>query len=409
MRPLQTMGIFFVVFFGKFCKMKIGNMGTDLRLKNLQEKIGSQKLDGFVSFNPSNIFYLTGFKAENSFVFVSRKNIILVVSELNYPSAEKYANCLPDGRQSGKIQISEDEFFRKYKNKKIGFDNSISVARLEKLKKIKGVKFESCSNFIENLRLIKDQSEISKIKTACKISKKAIEFASKKLKVGITEKELADELEYFLRKCGAEKSAFDIIVASGKNTADPHHRPTSRKIHKNDIVIIDLGCVYEGYNSDLTRTFFLGKMKLLNPAPRGNNFTLNKVKDLLRHRTEILPPYQIQAQNNSYAKNVFEVVKEAQKKAISIIKDGVPCKKIDFAARDLIEKSGFGKYFIHGTGHGVGIDIHEEPSISAKSKTILKTGMVVTVEPGIYIPDKFGVRIEDTVLITKSGCKVSTK
>ena len=336
----------------------------NLRIKNLQRKIVSEKMDGFISFNPSNIFYLTGFRAENSFVFVSRKDIILVVSELNYSSAEKYANC--------KIQIASDSFFKKYKNKKIGFDNGISVARLEKLKKIKGVKFESCSNFIENIRLIKDQDEIKKIKIACKISKKAIEYAEKKLKAGITEKELADELEYFLRTSGAEKSAFDIIVASSNNAADPHHKPTNRKIQKNDIVIIDLGCVYEGYNSDLTRTFFLGKI-------------------------------------NKYAENVFEIVKAAQKKALNGIKDGISCKEVDFAARNFINKNGFGKYFIHGTGHGVGVDIHEEPSVSAKAEAILKAGMVVTVEPGIYIPHKFGVRIEDTVLVTKSGCEVLTK
>lgn len=336
----------------------------NLRIKNLQRKIVSEKMGGFVSFNPSNIFYLTGFYAENSFVFVSRKDIILVVSELNYPSAKKYANC--------KIQIATDSFFKKYKNKKLGFDNGISVARLEKLQKLKGVKFESCAGFVENLRLLKDQSELSKIRIACKISQKAIEYAEKKLKVGITEKELADELEYFLRKCGAEKSAFDIIVASGKNSANPHHKPSARKFQKDDIVLIDLGCIYEGYNSDLTRTFFLGKI-------------------------------------NKYAENVFEIVKEAQKKALNVIKDGVSCREVDFAARNFIIKNGFGKYFIHGTGHGIGIDIHEEPSVSAKSKTVLKAGMVVTVEPGIYIPNKFGVRIEDTVLVTKSGCEVLTK
>ncbi len=336
----------------------------NLKIKNLQEKIVSEKLDGFVSFNPSNIFYLTGFRAENSFVFVSRKDIILVVSELSYPSAKKYANC--------KIQIASDSFFKKYKNKKIGFDNGISVASLEKLKKIKGVKFESCSSFVEDLRLIKDQDEIEKIKTACKISRKAIEYAEKKLKAGITEKELADELEYFLRKTGAEKSAFDIIVASGKNSANPHHKPSDKKIQKNDVVLIDLGCVHQGYNSDLTRTFFLGKI-------------------------------------NKYAENIFKVVKESQKKALNVIKDGASCKEVDFAARNFINKNGFGKYFIHGTGHGVGIDIHEEPSVSAKSKTVLKAGMVVTVEPGIYIPNKFGVRIEDTVLVTKNGCEVLTK
>ncbi|MFH1540395.1 MAG: aminopeptidase P family protein [Elusimicrobiota bacterium] len=341
----------------------------NIRIKNLQKKITKELLDGFISSNPSNIFYLTGFKAENSFVFVSRNKVSLHIPELNYPSAKKYANC--------HIQITSDKFFKKYINKKVGFDDCVSVVQLEKFKKSTGIKFQICSNFVEDFRLIKEQSEIKKIKTACEISKKALEYTLKKLKTdlltsslsGITEKELADELEYSLRKCGAEKSAFDIIVASSNNAADPHHKPTNKKIQSNDMILIDLGCVYENYNSDLTRTFFLGKI-------------------------------------NAHIKNVFEIVKEAQKKAISIIKDGVSCKEIDFAARDFIDKNGFGKYFIHGTGHGVGIDIHEGPSISAKSQTKLKTGMVITVEPGIYIPNRFGVRIEDTVLVTKNGCEI---
>ena len=133
-----------------------------------------------------------------------------------------------------------------------------------------------------------------------------------------------------------------------------------------------LGCICEGYNSDLTKTFFLGKI-------------------------------------STYTKKVFSIVKEAQSKAISIIKDGIACKKIDFAARSVISKNGFGKYFIHSTGHGVGVDIHEGPALSAGSNAVLKEGMAVTVEPGIYIPGRFGVRIEDTVLVTKNGCEVLTK
>ena len=336
----------------------------NLRLRNLKKSVVLAKLDGFVSFNPSNIFYLTGFGEEGSFVFVSPNvGVTLFVSKLNYLSAKKYANC--------KIRIASDKFLRRYKNKKIGFDNTVSFARIEKLKKIGGVIFESCSGFVENLRLIKDQTELSKIRISCGISKKAIEYAEKKLHIGITEKELADEIEHFLRISGAEKSAFDVIVASGKNSSDPHHKPTDRKIQKDDVVVVDLGCVYENYKSDLTRTFFL---------------------DTMNRRT----------------RSVFVTVSEAQKRAVCAIKDGVLCSKVDFAARDFVNNNGFGKYFIHGTGHGVGINIHEGPLISAKSDRVLKVGMVVTVEPGVYIPGKFGIRVEDTVLVTKSGCEILT-
>ncbi|MEW6556572.1 MAG: Xaa-Pro peptidase family protein [Elusimicrobiota bacterium] len=335
----------------------------NLKIKKLQKKIATEKLDGFVSFEPSNIFYLTGFDAENSFVFVTRKNATLIVPELIYQSAKKNAGC--------PVEITKEDFFNRYKDKKIGFENSLSYKQVCKLKKAK-IKLKDCSDFIEKMRVVKDKSELSKIKTACKISQKAMRFAEKKIKVGLTEKGLKDKLEYFLRRLGAEKSAFDIIVASSKNSANPHHKSTNRKFQKDDVILVDLGCVYDGYNSDLTRMFFLGKI-------------------------------------NKQQQKVFSIVKEAQQKAIGIIRDGVLCKKVDFTARDFIAKEGYKKFFIHGAGHGVGIDVHEKPVISAKSEAILKAGMVVTVEPGIYIPNKFGIRIENTVLVTKVGCEVLTK
>lgn len=343
-------------------------MKMNLRLKKLREKIESEKLDGFISFNPSNIFYLAGFHAENSFIFVSSKKAVLVVPKLLYPSVKEFVKD-PQWQIIRQPADAEDykNFLKQCKCRRIGLEEDVSV---KKSRHIPGIK--KYNNLIEDIRIIKDKSEILKIKTACKISSAAIEFAKRKIKAGLTEKELADELEYFLRKNSAEKSSFDIIVASGKNSAKPHHKPTNRKFRKNDVVLVDLGCVYRGYNSDLTKTFFLGKI-------------------------------------NTYTKKVFNIVKEAQSKAIGIIKDGIACKKVDFTARNFIERNGFGKYFIHGTGHGIGIDVHEKPSISAKSKTVLREGMTVTVEPGIYIPGRFGVRIEDTVLVTKTGCSVLTK
>ena len=338
------------------------------QLKILQKKIISQKLDGFISFKSSNIFYLTGFSTENAFVFISRKDITLAIPELLYSSASESVKSPP-----WRIEIAKSykDFFKQYKFKKIGFEDTVSYQCFRKLKKIPGIKLKSCNNLVENMRLVKNKDELSKIKIACEISKKTVKFARNKIKAGMTEKELADKLEYFLRTNGAEKSAFDIIVASGKNSCNPHHKPTNRKFQKEDVVLVDLGCVYKGYSSDLTRTFFLGRI-------------------------------------NNYTKKVSDIVKDAQQKAISVVKDGVACKEVDFIARNSISKNGFRKYFIHSTGHGTGIDIHEEPYLSAKSRTILKKGMVVTVEPGIYIPNRLGIRIEDTVLITKTGCEVLT-
>ncbi|MBN1383661.1 MAG: aminopeptidase P family protein [Elusimicrobia bacterium] len=338
----------------------------NLRLKKLREKIELKNLDGLVSFNPSNIFYLTGFYAENAFIFVSPGEAMLVVPKLIYPSVKELAKHPP-----WQVKVINDyiDFFKKYKYKKIGLEDSIPYKYLKKLDQV--VKVKNYGNLIEDMRITKDKDEISKIRTACKISKKAIRFAEDKIKTGLTEKSLADDLEHFLRKNGAEKSSFDIIVASGKNSAKPHHSPTNRKFQKNDIIVVDLGCIYKGYNSDLTRTFFLGKI-------------------------------------NNYVKKVLNTVSDAYIKAIGMIKDGVACMRVDFTARSIINKNGFKKHFIHSTGHGIGIDIHEEPMLSAGSDKILKKGMVVSVEPGIYIPDRFGVRIEDTVLVTENGCKVMT-
>lgn len=336
------------------------------RIKKLQEKIKSENIDGFISFNSSNIYYLSGFKADGSFIFVSPKKAVLAVPQLLYLSAKDSTDC--DLMVVKKIE----DVFKAFKVKNIGFEEAVSYKRYSILKEIKNIEMRNLSGLVENMRIIKEQEEIFKIKCAGKISMKAIEFAEKIIRTGMTEKELADKLEFFLRRKGAEKSSFDIIVASGENSAKPHHIPTYRKLQKGDSIVIDIGCVCDGYCSDLTRTLFLSKI-------------------------------------NESKKKVFNIVKDAQKRAISTIKSGVACKKIDFSARDYIRSKGYGKFFIHSTGHGIGIDVHEEPNISANSTTFLQKGMMVTVEPGIYIPNQFGVRIEDMVLVKESGYEVITK
>src|SRR3989339_1089692 len=179
----------------------------NLRVKKLQKIIKSENLDGFISLNPSNIFYLTGFQAEGSIVFVSPKDILLVVPQLLYLSAKELVDC--------KVVVAKSikDFFNKYKVKKIGFEETASYRQYQRLKKIEKLEVKSFSNLVENIRSVKDQDEISKIKYACKITTKAVEFADSIIKAGMTEKHLADRLEYFLRANGAEKSSFDIIVA----------------------------------------------------------------------------------------------------------------------------------------------------------------------------------------------------
>ena len=226
-------------------------------------------------------------------------------------------------------------------------------------------------NLAETLRSVKDRAEVACIRKAVDSAKKAFEMAASKIRPGISENRIRNSIEVELIESGSA-CAFDPIVASGTNSSKPHARVTRRIIAKNDFVMIDMGARIDGYNSDLTRTIILGN-----------------VSDRFKH--------------------IYKTVGEAQKAAIDRIKAGAKASDIDGAGRGYISRKGFGKYFGHSLGHGIGLGVHEEPSISPSSTTRLEAGMVFTVEPEIYIPGFGGVRIEDMVLVTKSGCEIMTR
>lgn len=223
-----------------------------------------------------------------------------------------------------------------------------------------------------SLRLIKSRDEIDKIKKAQKIADKAFYHILPLLKKGVTEHKAALELEFFIRKNGAEGVSFDIILASGANGSMPHAVPTDKKIQEGDLVVLDFGAKFDGYHSDMTRTIAIGSI-------------------------------------TTEQEHIYNTVLTAQKAALKAVKDGAECSKVDKTARTIIEKAGFGKNFGHSTGHGVGLQIHENPRLSSASTQTLKSNMIVTVEPGIYIEGKFGVRIEDMVLVTKDGCDIMSE
>jgi len=225
------------------------------------------------------------------------------------------------------------------------------------------------SGIIEAFRQFKDAGEIEKIRQATQITIKAYSYIQNFLKPGIKEIEVAAEIERFIRIEGATCASFDIIVASGPNSAKPHHQTSERKLKAAEAVLIDMGVEYQAYKSDLTRVFFIGKI-------------------------------------NTLIKRIYEIVRASGAAAIETIKPGVAISSIDKAARQFISKKGCGRYFIHSLGHGVGLEVHEAPFISDKVEQVLMPGQVFTIEPGIYLPGKFGIRIEDTVLITKKGCEV---
>lgn len=227
---------------------------------------------------------------------------------------------------------------------------------------------DALTNLIEAQRMVKTEEEIGYILAAQKIAEDAFDYILGEIKVGRTEKEIQLALDYYMLSHGAEALSFETICVSGANSSMPHGVPTDKKIESGDFITMDYGAVVNGYHSDMTRTVLVGS------------------------------PTEEQ-------KKVYDTVLAAQKASLAALKAGVTGKDADKAARDIIAEAGYGKHFGHGTGHGVGIEIHEEPRVSPKSPHTLQTGHVVTVEPGIYLPGKFGVRIEDMAVITGTGCR----
>ena len=225
---------------------------------------------------------------------------------------------------------------------------------------------------IRKLRVQKDRDEIAYLRKACGISDRALATILHMLRPGVRESEIASELEYQMRQFGASQTAFETIVASGPRSALPHGIASNRRIKRGDLVVIDFGADYGGYKADITRTFVIG------------------------------PP-------NAKQLRIWKAVFEAQKRGIHAVRPGIHANRIDKHCRGFLARKGLGKWFVHGTGHGVGLDIHEAPTVSSKNREVLLTGMVITVEPGVYLPGWGGVRIEDTLLVTKNGVESLTQ
>lgn len=274
---------------------------------------------------------------------------------------------------NGSFAQTISSWIKKLKFKSIAFEErKLSYAEYQLIRKGLDYYQEMIPTFgiVESLRAIKTAFEIAKIRRAVDIAIEAFGFAAEVIKPEVKEIEVCSKLESFIRCRGATGASFQIIVASGENSSFPHHISSSRKIKNNEPVLLDMGADYQGYKSDLTRVFFLGKIK------------------------------------NSFS-NIYNVVLEAQKKAIQALQNGQRRPdKIDEVARDHIKNKGFGRFFKHSLGHGVGLEVHESPNLSKYETSCLKPGMVFTVEPAIYLPGKFGVRIEDMCLITKNKVEV---
>lgn len=342
---------------------------------NVEEKITTllkrEKLDGILVSCPCNMRYLSGFRGGTGYLFITGGSRFLLTDSRYTTQAEGES---PDYQVV--TVTAEKNYFQwltelaeREETAQVGFEDTVMIYEtVERLKKeVPKVEFRALGQALNNLRQIKTENELACIRQAEAIGDKAFSYILDVIRPGMSEVEIALELEGFMRKHGAEGLSFDTIVASGENSAMPHAIPGRKKVEKGEFVTMDFGCVYEGYCSDMTRTIVLGKA-------------------------------------TDEQKEIYGIVLEAQCRALEGIRAGVTGKWVDALAREYITEKGYGDYFGHGLGHSVGLYIHEEPRLSPREDQVLRRGMVETVEPGIYLPGIGGVRIEDLVEITDDGC-----
>ena len=348
-------------------------IGDYMNIKNLQSVLGEN--EAFLIISPENRRYLTSFSSSAGYLFIEKNNSVFLIDGRYVESACEKIKCCSQIVLLNDFPLQLKEITDKYKIKTLYLEGEkLSVSQAESIKKISecNCDFVKADKEINSLRRRKSQEEKNKIISAQRIAEKAFENILTYIKEGVTEKEIALRLDYTMLFLGADALSFETIAVSGKNSSLPHGVPSDKKIEKGDFITMDFGAVVDGYHSDMTRTVAVGEI-------------------------------------SSKQAEVYETVLAAQKSSLDILKAGVLCRDADAAARDIIKNAGYGEFFGHGTGHGVGIEIHEAPTLNSKSSQILETGDIVTVEPGIYLPNEFGVRIEDMAFITENGCENLTK
>lgn len=347
----------------------VNSLISKQRIKKLQKLLAKAKVDGCLIDDPLNLFYLTGLKLSAGELFVGKKNCQLFVDG-RYIQAAKEKSDIP-AALSG--EETKQKFFQKAGYKALAFDSeNTSYERsllLQALAHKKKWALKPLANPLKEIRSLKDTYELECIRNSARHLWKAFQHIKKLLKPGVTEKELALEFKIFGLKHGADSVGFEPIIAFGENSAFPHYRSGNRKLKKNDLVLMDLGLVVDQYHSDMTRVILYGTV-------------------------------------DSALKKIYQVVRSAHAAALKLCKPGAFLKDLDNAAREEMKKHQLESYFVHSLGHGVGLEIHEFPRIKNDNKdkdVRLKKGMVITIEPGLYLPGKGGVRWEDTIIITSNG------
>lgn len=337
------------------------------RLKKVRDRFNELGIDGLLITNSKNRRYMTGFTGTAGIVIISPAKAVFVTDFRYVEQAKNQVQNYDIVQHKGPIHEEVAKLVKDLGIKHLGFEqDEMTFGTFKIYENAVSAKMVPISGVIEKLRLIKTDQELQILKEAASVADQAFEHIIKVIKPGINELEVSNELEFFMRKKGATSTSFDTIVASGFRSALPHGVASDKVIKAGELVTLDFGAYYKGYCSDMTRTVGVGEI-------------------------------------NDDLKNIYNIVLQAQLLGMNEIKAGMTGKQADALTRDYISAKGYGEYFGHSTGHGIGLDIHEGPALSIKSDTILQPGMVVTVEPGIYLEGVGGVRIEDDIVITKDG------
>lgn len=344
-----------------------------LRRAALQQQMAEKKVDAFIAGFGPNVRYLTGFTGSNGMVLVLSHRAVFLTDPRYRIQAAQEVDC-PVRVVSGPMLPHLVALLRRAKSKRVAFEKArMSVESYQALKDALPMRssLEPVAGWIERQRMLKSEAELGAIRRSVELNSRAFEQVVRRIRTGMRESDLAADLDHRMRRCGADGPAFDTIVAGGARTALPHAHPTHAALRRGQLVLIDMGAMLEGYASDMTRMLFLGK-----PDAR--------------------------------VKHAYHAVLEAQLAAIDAVRAGVKAHTVDRAARRVLVRHGLARAFVHSTGHGLGLEIHEPPRVGKNDQTVLEAGMAITIEPGVYIEGFGGIRIEDTVAVSERGCEVLT-
>jgi len=345
------------------------------RRREVARELKRRELDCLLVTHPPNWYYLTGFTGDSGALLVTSEGTILVTDGRFTAQAKEESPGIRVELQKGALYASVGEWLKQRGIRRAGYDPSQwTVAQRKALKKASGAKCREieAAGVVERLRMKKDAQELSVMRKAAILAGEVLESVLKLVRPGVRESEIGAEIEYQMRKRGASGVAFETIVASGKRAALPHARPTSKRLRKNELVVLDLGAILGHYCSDITRTVYVGRAS-------------QRIREWYR------------------------AVQEANRAAVAAVRAGVTCGEVDAAARGFLRKNGLEAYFVHSTGHGLGLEVHEAPRVSRDQAVRLEAGNVITIEPGVYVEGVGGIRIEDDVAVRFQGSEVLTR